>query len=188
VLSLLVAARDEEGNPLYLDAICKETLRVRPVIQDVMRVVSRPVEIGGGRIEPGGMVLPAIELTHLDPAIYDEPEEFRPERFLGAKPGTYTWLPFGGGPRRCIGAAFALMEMRIALATILERVRLATTSAPGEKQHIKHVTLVPHRGARIAVAERRSGYSSSEPDFAAARPAISTNATIPAAPSLTRFC
>jgi cytochrome P450 len=140
----------------YLDAVCKETLRVRPVIQDVMRRVSRTVEVGGGRVEAGALVLPAIELVHLDPAIYDDPTAFRPERFLGVKPGTYTWLPFGGGPRRCIGAAFALMEMRVVLQTVLERVRLATTTAPGERQRVKHVTLVPHRGARVAVAERRT--------------------------------
>jgi cytochrome P450 len=142
----------------YVGAVCTETLRVRPVIQDVMRVVTRPVEIGGGRVDAGAMVLPAIELAHLDPATYDDPHAFRPERFVGVKPGTYTWLPFGGGPRRCVGAAFALMEMKTVLTTVLERVRLATTDAPGERQRVKHVTLVPHRGGRVAVAERRAAH------------------------------
>ena len=156
VLARLYDEIDAGESTDYLDAVCKETLRVRPVIQDVMRVVTRPVEIGGGRVEAGSMVLPAIELAHLDPQTYDDPAAFRPERFLGVKPGTYTWLPFGGGPRRCIGAAFALMEMKVVLATALERIRLATTSAPGERQQVKHVTLVPSSGARIAVAERRA--------------------------------
>jgi cytochrome P450 len=155
----VLARVDQEidaGDPdEYLDAVCKETLRVRPVIQDVMRRVTRPVELGGGRIEEGAMVMPAIALAHLDPGNYDDPEAFRPERFLGVKPGTYTWLPFGGGPRRCVGAAFALMEMRVVLRAVLERIRLAPTRSPGELPRIKHVTLVPHRGARIAVAERR---------------------------------
>jgi cytochrome P450 len=148
----LARAADLDGD--YLDAVCKEALRVRPVIMDVVRKVTRDVEIGGGRIEAGAFVMPSIALAHLDPATYDEPHEFRPERFLGVKPGTYTWLPFGGGPRRCLGAAFALMEMRLVLETVLRRVRLATTRAPGERPRFKHVTLVPARGARIAVAER----------------------------------
>jgi cytochrome P450 len=215
VLSLLVAARDGDGNPMsdqelrdqlmtllvaghettatglawaferlsrhpgvlervyaeidggegddYLDAVVKETLRVRPVIQDVLRLVTRPVVIAGGRVDPGALVVPAIELVHMDPDVYPDPGAFRPERFLGVKPGTYTWLPFGGGPRRCIGAAFALMEMRVVLATVLERVRLATTVAPGERQRLKHITLVPHRGARIAIDARRAAPAAAGP-------------------------
>ena len=148
----LARAASLEGD--YLDAVCRESLRVRPVIMDVVRKVTEDVELGGGRVEAGAFVMPSIALAHLDPATYDDPREFRPERFVGVKPGTYTWLPFGGGRRRCLGAAFALMEMRIVLGTILRHVRLATTSAPGERPRFKHVTLVPAKGARIAVAER----------------------------------
>ena len=149
-----VLARAAELDGDYLDAVCKEALRVRPVIMDVVRKNTRDVELGGGRIEAGAYVMPSIALAHLDAATYDAPHEFRPERFLDTKPGTYTWLPFGGGPRRCLGASFALMEMRIVLETILRRVRLATTTASAERPRFKHVTLVPARGARIAVAQR----------------------------------
>ncbi len=151
-----VLERAMDGDDDYVDAVCKESLRVRPVIMDVIRKVTRDVDFGGARIDAGAIVMPSIALAHLDPATYDDPHEFRPERFLDEKPGTYTWLPFGGGPRRCIGAAFALMEMRIVLATVLRRTRLATTSTPGERARFKHVTLVPARGARISVAERRA--------------------------------
>jgi cytochrome P450 len=99
--------------------------------------------------------MPAIMLAHIDGRTYDDADEFVPERFLDAKPGTYTWLPFGGGTRRCVGAAFALMEMKVVLKTVLRQVQLARTRTPGERARIKHVTLVPHKGARIAVEDRR---------------------------------
>ena len=154
VLTRLVREIDAGDGDDYLEAACRETLRVRPVIQDVMRRVKEPVEVAGARVDRGAMVMPAIALAHMDEQTYSGAEEFRPERFLDQKPGTYTWLPFGGGPRRCIGAAFALMEMKTVLTEVLRRVDLATTRAPGERPRIKHVTLVPHRGARIAAADR----------------------------------
>jgi cytochrome P450 len=166
-LARAVAEVDAGESDEYLEAVCRETLRVRPVIQDVMRKVKEPIEVGGARIEPGAMAMPAIALAHLDEETYRDADEFRPERFLEAKPGTYTWLPFGGGPRRCIGAAFALMEMKTVLATVLRDVEVATTRAPGERPRIRHVTLVPHRGARIAVADRT--HASRDPLGAAER-------------------
>jgi len=154
VLARLYEEVDAGESEDYLEAVCRESLRVRPIIQDVMRRVKAPADVARGRIERGAMAMPAIQLAHIDPATYDDPDEFRPERFLDSKPGTYTWLPFGGGTRRCIGAAFALMEMKVVLRTILEKTQLGTTNAPGERQRIKHVTLVPHKGGRIAVADR----------------------------------
>jgi cytochrome P450 len=154
VLARLVAEVDAGVSDEYLEAVCRETLRVRPVIQDVMRRVTEPVELAGARVAPGAMAMPAIALAHLEEGAYPDAAAFRPERFLDAKPGTYTWLPFGGGPRRCIGAAFALMEMKTVLATVLRQVELGTTRAPGERARIRHVTLVPHRGARVAVTDR----------------------------------
>ena len=151
-----MAEVDAGESDEYLEAVCRETLRVRPIIQDVMRKVKQPVEIAGARVEPGAMVMPAILLAHLDEDTYPDAAAFRPDRFLDSKPGTYTWLPFGGGTRRCIGAAFALMEMKTVLATILRNVDLATTRAPGERPRIKHVTLVPQREARIAVSGRQA--------------------------------
>jgi cytochrome P450 len=122
-----------------------------------MRKVKEPVEVNGARIDRGAMAMPAIMLAHLDSVTYDDPDEFKPERFLDTKPGTYTWLPFGGGTRRCVGAAFALMEMKAVLRTVLTNVQLATTKTPGERARIRHVTLVPHKSAKIAVADRRTG-------------------------------
>jgi cytochrome P450 len=154
VLERLVAEIDAGETDEYLDAVCRETLRVRPVIQDVMRRIKRPIEVAGARIEPGAMAMPAIAVAHLEEDVYPDADSFRPERFLDNKPGTYTWLPFGGGTRRCIGASFALMEMKTVLAAVLRRVEVGTTSAPGERARIKHVTLVPDRGGRIAVRDR----------------------------------
>ena len=157
VLARLYEEIDAGESDDYLEAVCRETLRVRPVIQDVMRKVKEPVEVNGARIDAGAMAMPAILLAHLDEVTYDDPDEFKPERFLDTKPGTYTWLPFGGGTRRCVGAAFALMEMKAVLRTVLTNVQLATTNAPGERARIRHVTLVPHKSARIAIEDRRPG-------------------------------
>ena len=155
VLARLYEEIDAGESDDYVEAVCRETLRVRPVIQDVMRKVKAPVEVNGAHLEKGAMAMPAIMLAHLDTATYDDPDDFKPERFLDAKPGTYTWLPFGGGTRRCIGAAFALMEMKTVLKTVLTEIQLATTRTPGERARIRHVTLVPHKGARIAVEDRQ---------------------------------
>ena len=87
--------------------------------------------------------------VHMDPRVYDEPEVFKPERFLHERPGTYTWFPFGGGRRRCIGAAFAQTEMRVALRTILDRVDWEPAGRRPERQRNFHITLVPSRGARV---------------------------------------
>ena len=157
VLSRLVDEIDAGESDAYAEAVCRETLRIRPVIQDVMRRVKRDVVIGSGRVRKGAMAMPAIALAHTDGSTYDDPYAFNPDRFLDAKPGTYTWLPFGGGTRRCIGAAFALMEMKTVLATVLSNVALGTTQAPSERARIKHVTLVPAQGAKIAIEDRRPG-------------------------------
>jgi cytochrome P450 len=144
------AAGDAEGEA-YLDAIGKETLRVRPVVFDVGRMLKAPVEVGGYRLPAGVMVAPGIGLVHASADQYPQPERFDPDRMMGATPGPTTWLPFGGGNRRCLGATFALTEMRVVLREVLRRVELETTSAPGERQRVKHVILTPHRGGRIRV-------------------------------------
>ncbi|MGH3634117.1 MAG: cytochrome P450, partial [Mycobacterium sp.] len=143
-------AGDPAGDE-YLDAIAKETLRIRPVVYDVGRVLTQPVELAGYRLPAGVMAVPAIGLVHSDAALYPEPDRFDPDRMVGATLTPTTWLPFGGGNRRCLGAAFAMTEMRVVLREILRRVELNTTTAAGEKQRLKHVTLVPKRGARIGV-------------------------------------
>ena len=148
------AAGDPAGDE-FLDAVAKETLRIRPVVFDVGRIVKEPVELAGYRLPPGVMVAPGIGLVHSNSAQYPQPDRFDPDRMLGATPGPTTWLPFGGGNRRCLGATFAMVELRVVLREVLRRVELSTTTATGERQRVKHVILVPHRGARIRVRARK---------------------------------
>lgn len=154
------AAGDPAGDE-YLDAIAKETLRIRPVIFDVGRVLTKPVELAGYRLPAGVMVAPGIGLVHSSAKQYPEPDRFDPDRMLGATLSPTTWLPFGGGNRRCLGATFAMAEMRVVLREVLRRVELKTTRAKGERQKVKHVVLVPHRGARIVVQARRDPLTAS---------------------------
>jgi cytochrome P450 len=141
------------GDGAYLDAVAKETLRLRPVLPVVARRLSEPVEIGGRELPAGADVAPCIYLVHHREDVYPEPDAFRPERFLGVKPGTYTWMPFGGGVRRCIGASFALTEMQVVLRTLLRTVELRATDPQSEPTARRTITLVPGRGAE-AVASR----------------------------------
>ncbi|MGH3954361.1 MAG: cytochrome P450 [Mycobacterium sp.] len=144
------AAGDPSGDE-YLDAVAKETLRIRPVIFSSGRVLKEPVEVGGYRLPAGVMVDPAIGLVHASADVYPDPERFDPDRMLGTTLSPTTWLPFGGGNRRCLGATFAMVEIRVVLREILRRVDLCTTTAPDEKQQAKHVTFVPHRGGYIRI-------------------------------------
>ena len=109
------------GEDDYLDAVTKETLRLRPVLPIVVRRLTQPLEIGGRLLPAGVAVAPCIYLVHRRPDIYPEPERFLPERFLERPAGTYTWIPFGGGVRRCLGASFALFEMKTVLSRIVAR-------------------------------------------------------------------
>lgn len=142
------AAGDPAGDE-YLDAVCKETLRVRPVVFDVGRVLQQPVEIAGYRLPAGVLVAGGIGPVHASPGLYPDPQRFDPDRMLDATLTPTTWLPFGGGNRRCLGAGFAMVEMKIVLREVLRRVELCTTDAPGEPQRVRHVILEPRRGARI---------------------------------------
>jgi len=151
-----VLERARSGEPAYLDAVIKEALRLRPVIPGVGRVVrNAPFRLGEWVIPAGTEINPSIRIIHRRADLYPEPRRFRPERFLvGDPPDTYTWLPFGGGPRRCLGASFALMEMRVALQRILERTRLRPVSRRRERAAFRVITLAPRRGVRV-VLERR---------------------------------
>jgi cytochrome P450 len=144
-----IKERARKGDDAYLDAVVTETLRIRPVIPGMTRRLTRPARIGPYSIKEGTTLLPMASSVHLDERVYDEPEEFRPERFLDERPGTYSWFPFGGGRRRCIGASFAQMEMRVALRTILDRVDWKPASSRPERQRNFHITLIPSRGARV---------------------------------------
>jgi cytochrome P450 family 135 len=204
ILTLLLSARDEDGNPLtdgelrdelitlllaghettatsigwtferilrtpralarltdevktgesddYLEATIKETLRVRPVVTEVFRGLAEPTELGGYLIEPGTQLAASIFLVQYDPELYPpDPQVFRPERFLDGAPEPYTWVPFGGGVRRCLGAAFAQLEMKVVIAAILRRATLRASRARSESARFRGVTLLPSRGGEAIV-------------------------------------
>ncbi|KMO84204.1 putative cytochrome P450 120 [Mycolicibacterium chubuense] len=148
------AARD--GDDDYLDAVVRETLRIRPVVFDVGRVLTEPVELAGRLLPAGVMAVPGMVWVHTDPQHYPDPLRFDPRRMLGASLSPSTYLPFGGGNRRCLGATFATVEFRVVLGEILRRVELETTTSRGERRRLRHVIFVPHRGARIRVRTRRT--------------------------------
>jgi cytochrome P450 len=161
ILEKAVGAADS-GDDEYLDAVAKETLRIRPVVYDVGRVLKEPVELAGYQLPAGVMVVPGIGLVHSNSDVYPDADRFDPDRMLGATLTPTTWLPFGGGNRRCLGATFAMVEMRVVLREILRRVDLAPTMAAAERQRVKHVILVPHRGARVRVKAKRHASAPAE--------------------------
>jgi cytochrome P450 len=148
------------GQGDYLEATVRETLRVRPVIVDVARKLTAPATVGGYELPAGTFVAPAIASLHQREDVYPQPQEFRPERFLDSKAENYAWIPFGGGVRRCIGAAFAEFEMRIVLREFVSRAALSAPDPAPEKVKIRNITLAPEHGARV-VLERQL----TRPDF-----------------------
>jgi len=137
------------GEDAYLDATIKETLRARPVLVDVGRRLTAPLEIGGYELAAGTYLMAGIAALHYREDLFPRPEEFRPERFLESKADTYAWIPFGGGVRRCIGAAFAEYEMRIVLRTIVERATLSAPDPAPEKPKVRNITLAPAKGTVV---------------------------------------
>jgi cytochrome P450 family 135 len=162
VMERVLASLDDDE---YLDAVVKETLRVRPVIMDVARALTRDTRLGGWDLPAGTMVAPAIAAIHMRPDLYPSPEEFRPERFIDGGAESYSWIPFGGGVRRCIGASFAQVEMRVVLREVLRRVRLRADGRRAERPQVRHVTVVPARGARAVVTERIEVPAQAEPEL-----------------------
>ncbi len=140
-----------QGDDTYLEAVGKETLRIRPVIANVGRRVQEPVEFAGHPVAAGVSLIPAIYLVHRDPDLFPQPEAFRPERFLDRGSLGYSWIPFGGGTRRCPGAAFAALEMREVLRVVLERTSLRLADARPQRAVRRGVTLVPNRGTPVVV-------------------------------------
>jgi cytochrome P450 len=115
----------------------------------------KPFEVGGYRIPPGHLIGLSAGLTHYDPDLFPHPDRFDPDRFLDTRPGTYSWIPFGGGRRRCIGATFAHMELDVVLRVILERVTFAATTAPDEPWRFKGVAWSPAGGGMARIERRR---------------------------------
>jgi cytochrome P450 len=153
-----VHKRAGEGDPEYLDAVVKEALRIRPVIPGVGRVVrGEPLRLNGYVIPPGVEINPSIRMIHRRGDLYPDPKAFRPERFLGpGAPDTYTWIPFGGGTRRCLGASFAQMEMRIVLRRVLERCALRPGDPELEQVQFRGITQAPRNGV-IVIQDRAPG-------------------------------
>jgi cytochrome P450 len=145
------------GDEKYVDAVVKEALRIRPVISGIGRVVrDEPFELDGYRIPPGVEINPSIAAIHNRPDRYPRVREFRPERFLEEDaPDTYTWLPFGGGTRRCLGASFATFEMRVVISRVLERVDLSPARKRSERGARRGITYAPAHGAP-AIARLRT--------------------------------
>lgn len=158
-LTRLVAEIDVGESEDYMQAVISETLRVRPVVPFVIRMLTEPFTVGGRELPAGTRVVPCIYLVNRNPRIYEAPNEFRPERFLESSPETFSWIPFGGGIRRCIGASFATFEMKLILRTILRELTPSASGGGvlfkrGEWNRRRAITLVPAAGARV-VWDRR---------------------------------
>jgi cytochrome P450 len=155
VLTRLVEEAQGDGNE-YRQAVILEVQRNRTVIDFAGRHVLAPnFELGDYRVPQGYSVTVAIGQVHANAEEFDNPKRFDPTRFLGSRPSTYGWVPFGGGTRRCVGAAFANMEMDIVLRTVLRDFVVETTTRPGEKWHSRGVAFTPKKGGRVTVRRRR---------------------------------
>jgi cytochrome P450 len=145
----------EEGDDAYLDAAVKEVLRIRPVISGIgRRVREEPFELGGHVIPPGVEINPSISAIHRRADRYPDADAFRPERFLGPNaPDTYSWLPFGGGTRRCLGASFASFEMRVVIKRVLQRADLRPVGRRPERAVRRGITFAPGQGARARLSQ-----------------------------------
>jgi cytochrome P450 len=149
-----VLARAAAGGDEYLRAVVAESLRLRPVVPLAGRRLVTDLEADGLSIPAGTDVTPAIWLAHTRPESFPDPYAFRPERFLERPPSTYTWIPYGGGVRRCLGAAFAEMEMRVVLGTILRRFELRPVGRRAERVARRNVTFSPRNGTRVIARQR----------------------------------
>jgi cytochrome P450 len=154
-------AEELAGDPddAYLTATIHEIMRRRPVLMNAEpRLVKQPVEIGGVSYPPGVVLIASAQLVHHDPDVYPQPHAFRPERFLesegGRAPGTYTWLSFGGGRRRCLGASFAMLEMKIVLRAVISQNTLEPVGERPETARRRSITVSPSRGCEVILRAR----------------------------------
>ena len=156
VLNKLIEEIDGDAGEEYLTATVQEVLRDRPVfLFAIPRAVKQPIEIGGWTYRPPTQLLGCIYLVHHDPGLYPEPHEFRPERFLESSPSTYTWLPWGGGRKRCPGLHLATLEMKTVLRTVLETMTVAPAARRIEHPRWRSVIVTPHAGSRVVLHRRR---------------------------------
>jgi cytochrome P450 len=150
------AVRSGDGAEEHVEAVITEGMRVRPVIPMVGRRVTVPWRVGDYAVEAGTPISMSILLLHHRHDLYPDPFAFRPERWLTHKPGTYEWIPFGGGIRRCLGAALAMAEQRVVLEAMTRRLDLEADQPEPERAVHRNVTMIPSRGARVVVRERRA--------------------------------
>ena len=144
----------DAGDDTYLNAVVQEILRLRPVIALVLRRLTEPMEIGGRLLPAGVNLAPCIYLLHRRPDIYPNPGAFRPERFLERPPGTYTWIPFGGGVRRCLGASFAQFEIKVVLRELVTRLDIRPARPRAERRVRRAIVFAPERGGELVVERR----------------------------------
>ncbi len=146
---------EEDSDGEYLTATINEIQRRRPVLPNAEpRLVKQPIQIGEIEYQPGVVLFASAYLVHHDPAIYPDPYAFKPERFLGQSPGTYTWIPFGGGRRRCLGASFAQLEMKLVLRAAFECHELRPADAEPEVTRRRGITFSPSAGSRVILTRR----------------------------------
>jgi len=143
-----------QGDDDHLEAVMKESLRLHPIIPMVVRFLMKPATIGGVQLPAGVSVGPSILLSHQDPEHFPEPEQFRPDRFIDGHPTPNTWIPFGGGVRRCIGAGFSLMEGVVVLREVLSTYDVDVLAGHDDVPRVRNITSVPDQGARIVVTPR----------------------------------
>jgi cytochrome P450 len=146
----VTGAEDPQKLP-YLDAVLKEVLRMRPVIPAVGRRLSAPLTLRGRHFPAGTLLVPSSYLVHHNPEVYPDPKVFRPERFLDRKSDPYTFFPFGGGVRRCLGMAFAQFEMKVVLAEVLGRVKLRKARPGPAKVTVRVFTFAPEKGVEVVL-------------------------------------
>jgi len=153
--ALLAAVRSGAGGEEQVEATIVETMRSRPVIPLIGRRVTVPWRLGEHGVPAGTAIAMSILLVHHREDLYPEPFQFRPERWLDHKPGTYEWIPFGGGIRRCLGAALAMAEMRVVLEAMARRLDLEADDPAPERALHRNVTMIPARGGRLVLRSRR---------------------------------
>jgi cytochrome P450 len=160
VLGRLTEVLDRDpDDEAYLTATIQELMRRRPVLMNAEpRLVKQEIRIGDSSYPPGVVLIASAFLVHHDPDVYESPNELRPERFLesagGKPPGTYTWLPFGGGRRRCLGASFAMLEMKVVLRAVVERFALEPVGEQAETATRRSITISPSRGCEVVLHRR----------------------------------
>jgi cytochrome P450 len=144
----------DEGDDAYLEAVAKEAMRLHPVIYQVARRLRAPAQVGGYRLPAGVTVMPSIDLVQSNPAHHPDPDRFDPSRYLGAPLAANTWIPFGGGARRCLGAGFSLMEATAILREMLLAYDVRPERHRPERPKTRNITMAPSRGTRVVVTLR----------------------------------